>query len=155
MLSPRPSSEDYTILYHIYLSKLHRMKSLYFRSNQLAINGLCCRRFLSLRSLLTRIATPLLNSSSKLKANQNEDQPTTLQDVKSLEPEKRRLQKFIPVTRRILFHKLLEEKRLLNSSEKRLMNNVAAALDAKFSQKFYRILEESKVLICLSQTINV
>lgn len=59
--------------------------------------------------------------------------------------EDRRLEKFIPVTRRALLRALVEEKELLSSEEKRLMESVAAALDAKYSKKFYSILEQAKV----------
>lgn len=54
-------------------------------------------------------------------------------------------EKFIPVTRRTLVNKLVEEDGLLNWEEKRLMESFAASLDAYYSQKFYAILEEAKV----------
>ena len=54
-------------------------------------------------------------------------------------------EKFIPVTRRTLVNKLVEEDGLLNWEEKRLMESFAASLDAYYSQKFYALLEEAKV----------
>jgi hypothetical protein len=56
-------------------------------------------------------------------------------------------EKFIPVTRRALLRMLMEDEGLLTSGseDKRLMSNVAAALDAKYSKRFYSILEQSKV----------
>lgn len=59
--------------------------------------------------------------------------------------EAKRLEKFIPVTRRALLRALMEEKGLLSTKEKQLMENVAAALDAKYSKRFYSILEQAKV----------
>lgn len=56
-----------------------------------------------------------------------------------------RREKFIPVTRRSLVRRLAEEEGLLNWEEKRLLENFAAALDARFSQRFQGILEETKV----------
>ncbi len=41
--------------------------------------------------------------------------------------------------------KLVEEEGLLNWQERRLMESLAAAVDAYFSQRFYAILEEAKV----------
>lgn len=54
-------------------------------------------------------------------------------------------EKFIPVTRRTLVNKLVEEDGLLNWEEKRLVESFAASLDAYYSQKFYALLEEAKV----------
>ena len=53
-------------------------------------------------------------------------------------------QKFIPVTRRALVRRLAEEEGLLSWDEKRLLENLAAALDARFSQRFKTLLEETK-----------
>ena len=55
------------------------------------------------------------------------------------------MEKFIPVTRGVLVSKLMAEDGLLNWQEKRLLENFAAALDAFFSQRFYAMLEETKV----------
>lgn len=41
---------------------------------------------------------------------------------------------------------LMEDERLLRSDDKRLMEKVAAALDAKYSKRFYSILEQAKSL---------
>lgn len=57
----------------------------------------------------------------------------------------RQQEKFIPVTRRTLINKLVEEDGLLNWEEKRLLESFAASLDAYYSQKFYALLEEAKV----------
>ena len=54
-------------------------------------------------------------------------------------------EKFIPVTRRTLVNRLVEEDGLLNWEEKRLLESFAASLDAYYSQKFYALLEEAKV----------
>ena len=54
-------------------------------------------------------------------------------------------EKFIPVTRRTLVNKLVEEDGLLNWDERRLLESFAASLDAYYSQKFYALLEEAKV----------
>ena len=54
-------------------------------------------------------------------------------------------EKFIPVTRRTLVNKLVEEDGLLNWEERRLVESFAASLDAYYSQKFYALLEEAKV----------
>jgi hypothetical protein len=54
-------------------------------------------------------------------------------------------EKFIPVTRRTLVNRLVEEDGLLNWEEKRLVESFAASLDAYYSQKFYALLEEAKV----------
>lgn len=62
--------------------------------------------------------------------------------VKKFEKQK---EKFIPVTRRTLVNKLVEEDGLLNWEEKRLLESFAASLDAYYSQKFYALLEEAKV----------
>ena len=42
-------------------------------------------------------------------------------------------------------NKLVEEEGLLNWKERGLIERLAAALDAHFSQRFYGILEEAKV----------
>ncbi len=55
------------------------------------------------------------------------------------------VEKFIPLTRRALLRMLMEDERLLRSDDKRLMEKVAAALDAKYSKRFYSILEQAKV----------
>ena len=57
----------------------------------------------------------------------------------------RRMEKFIPVTRRVLVSKLMAEEGLLNGQERRLMERFAAALDTCFYQRFYAMLEETKV----------
>lgn len=62
--------------------------------------------------------------------------------VKTFKKEK---EKFIPVTRRTLVNKLVEEDGLLNWEEKRLLETFAASLDTYYSQKFYSLLEEAKV----------
>ena len=62
--------------------------------------------------------------------------------VKKFEKQK---EKFIPVTRRTLVKKLVEEEGLLNWEEKRLLESFAASLDTYYSQKFYALLEEAKV----------
>lgn len=54
-------------------------------------------------------------------------------------------EKFIPVTRRTLVNKLVEEDGLLNWEERKLLESFAASLDAYYSQKFYALLEEAKV----------
>ena len=58
---------------------------------------------------------------------------------------KKHEEKFIPVTRRTLVNKLVEEDGLLNWEEKRLLETFAASLDTYYSQKFYALLEEAKV----------
>lgn len=82
-------------------------------------------------------------------ASKASDKPTVATSV--------RLEKFIPITRRSLLKALVQEKGLLSSEEKRLMENVAASLDAKYSKKFYSILEHAKVFIVgvVNQFINV
>ena len=55
-------------------------------------------------------------------------------------------EKFIPVTRRSLLRRLGEEEGLLNWEERGLLERFAAALDARFSQRFQAILEEAKVV---------
>ena len=62
--------------------------------------------------------------------------------VKKFEKQK---EKFIPVTRRTLVKKLVEEEGLLNWEEKRFLESFAASLDTYYSQKFYALLEEAKV----------
>lgn len=62
--------------------------------------------------------------------------------VKKFEKQK---EKFIPVTRRTLVRRLVEEDGLLNWEERRLLESFAASLDAYYSQKFYALLEEAKV----------
>lgn len=60
-------------------------------------------------------------------------------------PLERRMEKFIPVTRRVLVSKLIAEEGLLNGKERHLMERFAAALDTCFHQRFYAMLEETKV----------
>ena len=55
------------------------------------------------------------------------------------------VEKFIPVTRRTLLRVLMKDSGLLNSEQKMHMEKVAAALDAKYSKRFYSILEQAKV----------
>ena len=64
---------------------------------------------------------------------------------KKLKKFEKQNEKFIPVTRRTLVNKLVEEDGLLNWEEKRLLQSFAASLDAYYSQKFYALLEEAKV----------
>lgn len=59
-----------------------------------------------------------------------------------LEP---RQEKFIPVTRRSLMRRLGEEEGLLNWEEREKLESFAAALDARFSQRFQGTLAEAKV----------
>lgn len=75
---------------------------------------------------------------------QTVQEKTASSDPKSPHSEKR-MEKFIPVTRGVLVSKLMAEDGLLNWQEKRLLENFAAALDAFFSQRFYAMLEETKV----------
>lgn len=58
-----------------------------------------------------------------------------------------RLEKFIPVPRRTLLSRLIEEKNMFSLTERQLMERFAAALDAHYSHRFYGILEETKVCI--------
>ena len=53
--------------------------------------------------------------------------------------------KFIPITRGTLLKTLVMEKGMFSAKERLLLDDFAAALDAYYSQKFYGILEESKV----------
>ena len=57
----------------------------------------------------------------------------------------RELERFIPVTRRSLLQLLREDKSLLSSEDKQSLETLVASLDAKYSQRFYSILEETKV----------
>lgn len=90
---------------------------------------------MSLTPLRRAEATQLLRSGreGQLVEGKNEDR------------HENRREKFIPVTRRSLVRRLAEEEGLLNWEEKRLLENFAAALDARFSQRFQGILEETKV----------
>ncbi len=54
--------------------------------------------------------------------------------------------KFIPVTRGTLLKTLVMQKGLFTATERHLMEDFAAALDSHYSQKFYGVMEESKVL---------
>ena len=56
-----------------------------------------------------------------------------------------REEKFIPVTRRSLVRRLGEEEGLLSWEEREKLEIFAAALDARFSQRFQGCLEEAKV----------
>ncbi len=49
---------------------------------------------------------------------------------------------------RMLVRKLMEEEGLLNWQERRQVEKLAAAIDAYFSQRFYALLEETKVCGC-------
>lgn len=69
--------------------------------------------------------------------------PATVDNASST-PAKR-LERFIPLTRRALLRMLMDEKEFLKTAEKQLMENVAASLDAKYSKRFYSILEHCKV----------
>lgn len=51
----------------------------------------------------------------------------------------------------MLVRKLVEEEGLLNWEERRQVESLAAAIDAYFSQRFYAILEETKVRASLPQ----
>ncbi len=66
-------------------------------------------------------------------------------EVKSVDTQEIRLEKFIPVTRRTLLRTLVEEKGFLKNEEREKMESLGASLDAKYSQTFYSILEEAKV----------
>ena len=83
------------------------------------------------------------------KEAQNESLETTknIETVKAVaKVEENRLEKFIPVPRRTLLKELMNEEGLLNWKERGLMERLAAAMDAYYSQKFYAILEEAKVI---------
>ena len=56
-----------------------------------------------------------------------------------------RQEKFIPVTRRSLIRRLREEEGFLNWEERERLEAFAAALDARFSQRFLGTLGEAKV----------
>ena len=56
--------------------------------------------------------------------------------------------KFIPITRGTLLKTLVMEKGMFSAKERLLLEDFAAALDSYYSQKFYGILEESKVCTC-------
>ena len=71
--------------------------------------------------------------------------PLTTTDSSSVSIDDERLEKFIPVTRRTLLRVLLEDKGLFSSKQKKHMETVAAALDAKYSKRFYSVLEQAKV----------
>ena len=75
-------------------------------------------------------------------AGQEDDVIAAQNRVKKFE---RQEEKFIPVTRRTLVKKLVEEEGLLSWEEKRLVEPFAASLDTYYSQKFYALLEEAKV----------
>ena len=59
--------------------------------------------------------------------------------------DEHRQEKFIPVTRRSLVRRLGEEEALLSWEERGKLESFAATLDARFSQRFQGILEETKV----------
>ncbi len=80
-----------------------------------------------------------------LKQEQIVPSPATAITSIGVSPDNERLEKFIPVTRRMLLRVLVEDKELLTSHQKMLMEKIAAALDAKYSKRFYSILEQTKV----------
>ena len=61
--------------------------------------------------------------------------------------ERPRKDKFIPVTRRSLVRRVREEEGLLNWEEREKLEAFAAALDARFSQRFLGILDGAKVSV--------
>ena len=72
--------------------------------------------------------------------------PATV-DSGSGTPANKRMERFIPLTRRVLLRMLMDEKDFLKTADKQLMENVAASLDAKYSKMFYSILEHCKVSV--------
>lgn len=109
-------------------------------------------------SLLRKLAAPFQSTKKRLEIQSDskehkKDQALGNSENAALLPavtgkasnSSKRLEKFIPVTRRNLLRILMEDEKLLSSDEKRLMENLAAALDAKYFKKFYGILEQSKV----------
>lgn len=136
--------------------------SLIVRSNYCTLDSSSMMQCLSpLRSLRLRRLTSLhcgnlkaLSKAARLgTASKNEKEPPT-QPVTSLPatvdnasgtPAEKRLEKFIPLTRRALLRMLMDEKDFLKTAEKQLMEGVAASLDAKYSKRFYSILEHCKV----------
>ncbi len=63
--------------------------------------------------------------------------------------------KFIPITRGTLLKTLVMEKGMFTATERHLMEDFAAALDSHYSQKFYGVMEESKVLLCFSNNVHI
>lgn len=112
-------------------------------------------RHLNLRSSTLATPLPLLRSQGGVSSVQNdlkttpsnlkseakqEEQTKPLPDasMKSLSvlPDNSRLEKFIPVTRRTLLQALVKDTELFDSHQKKLMEKVAASLDAKYSKRF-------------------
>ena len=104
------------------------------------------RRKFSLREdvIKTAPSSPKPSQDPGLKQDQIVPLPAT--DTRSLSIlDNGRLEKFIPVTRRTLLRMIVEDKELLDSYQKKLMEKVAAAMDTKYSNRFYSILEQAKV----------
>ena len=74
---------------------------------------------------------------------------STERALQAMATREREQEKFIPVTRRALIGKLLEEEGMLSRQEKQSMERLTAGLDAHYSHKFYSILEETKVICCI------
>lgn len=93
----------------------------------------CCYQ---LHHASTHVAAAAKDSQTEI------EQVATLTVPMELE---RRLERFIPVTQRTILQLLVKDKHLLSSEDKRLLETLVSSLDAKYSQRFYGILEETKV----------
>ncbi len=87
--------------------------------------------------------TPSVQAATE--PSENESVSHNKEVVSKLEFPVRKLERFIPVTLKSLTEQIRKDPGLLTSKDKQNLESFVHSLDTKYSQRFYNILEETKV----------